>query len=1562
MLGLPTSGKTAYLVAVRYAIGRIGDWDILLDGGLQNLVEGLGFPKPNGRRRWERTAVGDIEQTRLFTCYPHIGSRVLRAVTPRFLRSGYPVVVPDVSGEVVKWAAEGASTDEDQEKADKLIELLAGCRGLVCVLDVTEEVSHQLEKLEVVLLNIRKKRRSTGRVPVALALGKCDVLFDEARDSRGKITLRVAESERYRYFAQRFGGDLKHQLERAGITVDGSGRQLSYSLGATKSSPCAIEEAAEGFDPHDPDAPAMQGWFNDPLHHRAVVRDFLRCHEKRLLDQISQLEQRTLYDIEPFLTSSWGGPPVTDPDQGHLPREDRDEVVPFGHEIRPIRILEPIRSILDRLYVSDVSRRFWRRVAAVSLVALLLLALGPGLLVLGGCVAKRNRETPDLDGARSVLETTEHHPLYRPVGSWGWVGIAEEWRELARALVDADRFEEALEAARKARELCDDEESRRLVDDLAIRQLRRWFGMALDDGPSASASATAAGADVFRALEAIRTDPMFRGALRALEAKEREALLGEGMDAALRRVFEDLRPLPARAGGEAAAADAFPEEQASSNRTRLVALLAALGDEELLEMAGEERWGAAKDRARFLSTLLELRPGAPDSFLGANYPPLFLRLVAEGRAVAAGGDPEYERRVDRVLERATRIGVSLEGLRLDVAEAGRNPSAETTKVRTFLQWKGQAVHPAVSRVVDGELEAHARNLWGALRRIVAGAGDRPPASVGAAPPGGAARPGGKESLTGYLDVLRELAEHGVAVPGEETEVSAAVTAFRLHTARQDISRLLFPDPAGLGETVEAADALLADTERRLAVKHGPGPRWDLRAELNGALDGCARALCDAFQRLDHADIEGWSETARLFASRDPCVRGLLRNSALFVEFAEQGGDGGVPAGPCRTLAGALEDEDLGRSGKRDLLLSIGKRLASRRSTFSSAFALVRCLERVAKESPDVDIAFLRSVTEGLRESLVAPPADVAPAPARLAELVEGLLDSWEESPDASADLAWLLRRARAADAPEHLVSPELPRRCVGLLAAEYESHADRIDRALLTELAIEGEALVTAAGESPGPFGDWADLFRPLGHVDPPLDRVILCVEIADEFTSVALARGSCDPTDEMQRAVDAVLPEEHLRFEDVPRALEATCGILVQAAGKLPNAFALRRAVAISKDTPASSRRILESLHERLGRLLLDERSWRASSDPELAALLEDHVRCLGEEGAAGSEFAKRELQALFRRALDEAAAPPPLAGNLQRICEEIVVCVEGSERELLLRDEVSEIHRRIVAQGPQAIGKSPFRRSVLDASRWLDVRDARRAIQSVVLQQWWLNDRDYEFIPIRHAGGLFFLTRDEVTLDQYRDLMRLKISRNGEPERPFLALLRIEFRDDVEIDPFIFSAGEDRPLFSEPYRRQVVDDEGKTRTEMGVFGPDPDHVSKCLEELGARLPKPGEWDAAYRPRGTVQAEAAARARTGDQLEAIGDVTEEGIRGMTAGLREWVRESSDTRPCQKGSSWFHIVVDRDPTECELLKSPSDRLYAGFRIALDAIPRQLDDYVNDYVTRAESQAPPPKEE
>lgn len=298
LLGLPAVGRAAYLLAVRYSLAAVRDrtdqlaeWEIRLDGALPAFVAGLGFARSSGRRRWERTAVGEVEEIGIFTAYPRVASRILRRVIPRFLRPRYVVSLTHQAGEILRWAAEGAQTETDREVADRLVDRLAGCRGLICLLDVNGELCPQLEVLEVSLLQVAKLRRRSGPVPVSLALTKCDTLRD-----------RLPASDRE--------------------------------------------------------------WLEDPRHDPAKVDAFLARHEPAFRDRIAHIHRTTSLDVEPFLVSSWGGPPVRD--------EDGDEVVPYGHEIRPVRVLEPIRSVLDRLRAVDVRRR--RRRAAALLFAALVLA------------------------------------------------------------------------------------------------------------------------------------------------------------------------------------------------------------------------------------------------------------------------------------------------------------------------------------------------------------------------------------------------------------------------------------------------------------------------------------------------------------------------------------------------------------------------------------------------------------------------------------------------------------------------------------------------------------------------------------------------------------------------------------------------------------------------------------------------------------------------------------------------------------------------------------------------------------------------------------------------------------------------------------------------------------------------------------------------------------------------------------------------------------------------------------------------------------------------------------
>lgn len=944
LIGRPSSGKTAYLVALDLKTGlrgRLAHWDLDKSSELPMYVQSLGEELGDTGRR-------ELRETRIETASDLLelyrGYRRGRIPLPRFLRQHFDVAIPDVAGEAYDFVSGHAEpdTDEDKDARDLLLQQLIECSALICLIDIKPyappgpederlrrqkvEVAEQVRALDNVLTQILERRKGKDRITLAVALTKCDLLSE----GETELHLRTEDCHRWQYFEDRPEFD---PIE-AGFRQH-SANEVSYDLETI--------DASLSPDRRDSKFGEKVFWGDDPKHHDAVARDWLQVWMPGVYGRLEEI--RTRVELELVMISSWGQVPP------RVNYEGRDvEVVPWADEITPVRHLAPLRSVLDRLHGKrtrrHVGRWLWTGVAAAAL----LYAAWPGWIDFW---IGRSRTVlaaeGDLDSAGKYADLAELTPLFE-VSPARWrsrsaanhfaigaaLGRADDWTKAV------GRFRTSLQRDPSAASLA---RVRSYVDEVARAKI---------------------GLDTSAALEVLT------GAPGLLESGPAHELVGDVILAGR----AELVKLTASALQAAAASG----ETAELERVK-AALEQHLAGQAVVESADfyydgvESGFASSRALAQASLALVEFTLLAAVD-VSADRPAL-KRLesiqAVHDRALAAlalfpAGDRSQEALDTReITRRIHRQCYTLDDLAFDANRADRDFEGDVKRIQFLKGLAGAApADPWRTELLTREVGAYADDLWERTLALLQTAATQSPGDFE-----------GPLSACVYLGE-----EFGLGL----RNVDEVRLSFRLKGIDRGIEEGAFP-PAS--ESV----LLIQHMMQILDTKGGA-----MAAEL----ERDRLALTETFKSFNSQVLSGtlddWREPAEILARRDRRLRTTIEDIDVYERLASASFDGYALQQECEEVLALLANDE--RSNRFAILGFIGRKLTSQAAELDAAVALRLCLES-ARDHSEIAAEDVQRVIGHFRSELWSPSVTVEPDAQR--RRVQSLLEALESSPDPSPD-------------------------------------------------------------------------------------------------------------------------------------------------------------------------------------------------------------------------------------------------------------------------------------------------------------------------------------------------------------------------------------------------------------------------------------------------------------------------------------------------------------------------------------------------------------------------------
>lgn len=278
------------------------------------------------------------------------------------------------------------------------------------------------------------------------------------------------------------------------------------------------------------------------------------------------------------------------------------------------------------------------------------------------------------------------------------------------------------------------------------------------------------------------------------------------------------------------------------------------------------------------------------------------------------------------------------------------------------------------------------------------------------------------------------------------------------------------------------------------------------------------------------------------------------------------------------------------------------------------------------------------------------------------------------------------------------------------------------------------------------------------------------------------------------------------------------------------------------------------------------------------------------------------------------------------------IVPIAREYQRKGLSSQDAERLFRALLEQIAAQCATEQARRiaipaEILLAAEILGVVDASSALRAAEAFAGMIGQYDLTFVAeSTKVRSAFHFGRSEVTVGQYRAM----VDRCPPADRGGLAL---------------------------PFDKGLLESSPGPESEKPAFGVDMQKASIVARAVGGRLPTAEEWLSLYpeSPKGideTLKNGILDRAH----LIQANDVVlygEQEIYGMSIGVAELVTQSGESEYVL-GDSWFKPPP---PTMARELRQVSSRDYRnaiGFRLAADAIPHQVKEYLAKYGT-AETQ-------
>jgi len=681
-----------------------------------------------------------------------------------------------------------------------------------------------------------------------------------------------------------------------------------------------------------------------------------------------------------------------------------------------------------------------------------------------------------------------------------------------------------------------------------------------------------------------------------------------------------------------------------------------------------------------------------------------------------------------------------------------------------------------------------------------------------------------------------------------------------------------------------------------------------RAAARATTVGQVRALLAAVRAaLERAPqkpgtLEPWIAIATEVAEPDSRLAVLLADARLRLLFLEaESSLTGAPAAPLReAVLAVLADDQVGR---HRMLGLTGDWLTRSASSLQAAFGLRRAIDVCLMDRPDLRTRAAAAV-DLFRRTLFEPPEPLPHDTMQTAVL--GVLELVTDPAERAADLSLLVALARtdrtaaaeAGDGPQaapfsYLDSllPEI----IARLAVQVSPSTATLYQGVLETLADELRRNLEEAG--PERLELWLRTYGALADASTRLRTL----------TDLARLAVACQRRQALAPTVAAVVAAPASETSVVEAVL---IDLAPRLAGAAPETV-LELWEQLAHCSP-SLRAAIGSIRKVLGRRLVTPAAGETAGDAITVRYL---------QGLADGPGDQETLTELLAAAVDDKL--PPLAAAH-------VDLVAGRVRESLA-ERVRERAFRVPIEAA-AIDLQTSKRDGLttiaartERHRGLandaGARRATAALDGIQHLTRWLTRNDLDFRLLDALG--IYVTRDEVSLGAYRTFL-------GEDPG-----LRVSLRLAGEV----LSLGPEGA--SEAFSRRFKSD------DEPIFGVDPWLVHAYLKTRGARLPATSEWLSCYGagPATGATPEQVLEARTGGDLEKLGDVSGP-LRGMRYGVREWTLTPTG-EPRALGASWMR--PRGNPRESTATRV-SEALDVGFRIAIDATPRAVTEYL-EYISK-----------